>query len=157
MVNIGWRMDGLLSSFCHCLIKFNIFTLNSVSIFAKLFFRKNRNVLKSFIPYKFLEYSNQPCNCTLYISLKELSTCPNTFQSQVYQLTQLCTFSCQNYQTLFLYLNFKINDVTRFKTCVFPSCVGQLVKVNKTGAVIKMVEWSELLKIIFSIILQPHK
>ena len=43
-------------------------------------------------------------------------------------------------------LNFKINDVTRFETCVFPSCVGQLVKVNKTGAVIKMVEWSELLK-----------
>ena len=153
MMNIGWRMDGLLSSCCHCLIKFNIFTLNSVLIFAKLFFQKK---LKCF-EITHSEYSNQPCNCTLYISLNELSTCPNTFQSQVYQLTQLCTFSCQNYQTLFLYLNFKINDVTRFKTCVFPSCVGQLVKVNKTGAVIKMVEWSELLKIIFSIILQPHK
>ena len=38
MMNIGWRMDGLLSSCCHCLIKFNIFTLNSVLIFAKLFF-----------------------------------------------------------------------------------------------------------------------
>ena len=37
-MNIGWRMDGLLSSCCHCLIKFNIFTLNSVLIFAKLFF-----------------------------------------------------------------------------------------------------------------------
>ena len=43
------------------------------------------------------------------------------------------------------------------KPVFFPSCVGQLVKVNETGAVIKMVERSELLNIIFSIILQPHK
>ena len=50
-------------------------------------------------------------------------------------------FFCQNYQTLFLYLNLKINDVTRFKSFVFPLCVGQLLNVNETGAVTKMVEW----------------
>ena len=40
---------------------------------------------------------------------------------------------------------------------LFSSCVGQLLKVDETGALIKMVKWSELLKIIFSIILQPTK
>ena len=70
MMNIGWRMDGLVSSCCHCLIKFHIFTLNSVLIFA--------NKLKCF-EITHSEYSYQPCNCTLYISLNELSTSPNTF------------------------------------------------------------------------------
>ena len=154
MMDIGWRMDGLLSSCCHCLIKFNIFTLNSVLIFAKLVLEKIemfwnhsfwifQSTLQLYLVYFFEWIVN------MFEHFLELGLSTDTIQ--------LCTFSCQDYQTLFLYLNFKINDVTRFKTCVFPSCVGQLVKVNKTGAVTKMVEWSELVKIIFSIILLPHK
>ena len=38
MINIGWRLVGLVSNCCYCLIKFNICALNSILIFAKLFF-----------------------------------------------------------------------------------------------------------------------
>ena len=39
----------------------------------------------------------------------------------------------------------------------FPHVQGNYLKLDETGAVIEMVKWSVLLKIIFSIILQPHK
>lgn len=39
----------------------------------------------------------------------------------------------------------------------FPHVQGNYLKLDETGAVIEMVKWSVLLKINFSIILQPHK
>ena len=77
MMNIGWRLDELVSNVCHCLIKFDICTSNSILIFAKLFcFRKN----EMFFCHSIQKIPiNLAINCTLYISLNGLSTCPNTF------------------------------------------------------------------------------
>lgn len=102
MMRMGWRLDGLVSNYCHCLIKFNICILKCFEI---TLFRMFLSILHATVPCILLWMDCQHTEHFLELDLL----------------------------ILFLYLNLKINDVTRFNSYVFPLCVGQLLNVNETG------------------------
>ena len=91
MMHIGWRLDGLVSNYCHCLIKFNICILNSVFIFAKLLFLEKIEMFWNHSIQNVL--INLACNCTLYTSLNGLSTCPTLFRVRFINWHSFACFS----------------------------------------------------------------